>query len=100
MFLLNQTLTSGVNAISAQAVLADSARHGEGLAAARKSVSREFNIAPATIQGGRQQCAEPETHLSADPKSLLASYLVVVHDPRRLLLLSRIDGDAPHASKF
>ncbi|MGE0129223.1 MAG: cation diffusion facilitator family transporter [Blastocatellales bacterium] len=56
------SLTSGVNALSAHAVLADGATHDEVLAAVRECVTREFNIAHATIQIERQGCAEHETH--------------------------------------
>ncbi|MFN0120412.1 MAG: cation diffusion facilitator family transporter, partial [Blastocatellia bacterium] len=57
------SLTSGVNALSAHAVLADGATHDDVLAALRECVTHEFNIAHATIQVERQGCAEHETHL-------------------------------------
>ena len=57
------SLTSGVNALSVHAVLADGAKHDEVLAAVRKCVTHEFKVAHATIQVERQGCAEHETHL-------------------------------------
>ncbi len=57
------SLTSGVNALSVHAVLADGAKHDEVLAAVRECVTHDFKIAHATIQVERQGCAEHETHL-------------------------------------
>lgn len=57
------SLTSGVNAMSVHAVLADHALHDEVLAAVRKKVTSEFKIAHATVQVECQGCAAYETHL-------------------------------------
>jgi cobalt-zinc-cadmium efflux system protein len=56
-------LTSGVNAMSVHAVLADHGLHDEVLAAVQKKVSSEFKIAHATVQVECQGCAAYETHL-------------------------------------
>lgn len=56
------SLTSGVNAMSAHAVLVDGATHDEVLSAVQDCVTREFKIAHATIQVERQECAGQDTH--------------------------------------
>lgn len=56
-------LTSGVNAMSVHAVLADHALHDEVLAAVQKRVTRDFKIAHATVQVECEGCAAFETHL-------------------------------------
>jgi len=57
------SLTSGVNAMSVHAVLADHALHDEVLAAVQKRVTHDFKIAHATVQVECQGCAAYETHL-------------------------------------
>ena len=57
------SLTSGVNAMSVHAVLADHSLHDEVLAAVQKKVTSEFKIAHATVQVECQGCAAFETHL-------------------------------------
>ena len=57
------SLTSGVNAMSAHAVLAGDASHDEALAAIRRRITSGFKIAHVTIQVERKECAEGETHL-------------------------------------
>jgi cobalt-zinc-cadmium efflux system protein len=57
------SLTSGVNAMSVHAVLADHGLHDEVLAAVQKKVTSEFKIAHATVQVECQGCAAYETHL-------------------------------------
>ncbi|MGH9838035.1 MAG: cation diffusion facilitator family transporter [Blastocatellia bacterium] len=57
------TLTSGVNAMSAHAVLASGASHDEVLAAVRERVTSGFKIAHVTVQVEQRGCAEGETHL-------------------------------------
>lgn len=57
------SLTSGVNAMSAHAVLADGQNYHRVLAAVRECVLHNFKIAHATIQIEQQGCAEHETHL-------------------------------------
>ncbi len=57
------SLTSGVNALSVHAVLADGATHDEVLAAVRECVTHDFKIAHATVQVESKGCAENETHL-------------------------------------
>jgi cobalt-zinc-cadmium efflux system protein len=57
------SLTSGVNAMSAHAVLADHALHDEVLVAVRKRVTSDFKIAHATVQVECQGCLLDETHL-------------------------------------
>jgi cobalt-zinc-cadmium efflux system protein len=57
------SLTSGVNAMSVHAVLADHALHDEVLAAVQKRVTLDFKIAHATVQVECQGCAAYETHL-------------------------------------
>ena len=57
------SLTSGVNAMSVHAVLADHALHDEVLAGVQKRVTTDFEIAHATVQVECQGCADFETHL-------------------------------------
>lgn len=57
------SLTSGVNAMSVHAVLADHALHDEVLAAVQKRVTLDFKIAHATVQVECKGCAAYETHL-------------------------------------
>jgi len=57
------SLTSGVNAMSAHAVLADGARHDIVLTAVRKRVTSNFKIAHVTVQVEAEGCAEGEAHL-------------------------------------
>ncbi|HYJ89363.1 MAG TPA: cation diffusion facilitator family transporter [Pyrinomonadaceae bacterium] len=57
------SLTSGVNAMSVHAVLADHALHDEVLAAVQKRVTHDFKIAHATVQVECKGCAAYETHL-------------------------------------
>jgi cobalt-zinc-cadmium efflux system protein len=57
------SLTSGVNAMSVHAVLADHALHDEVLAAVQERVNHDFKIAHATVQVECQGCAAYETHL-------------------------------------
>ena len=57
------SLTSGVNAMSAHAVLADGASHDEVLAAVQRRVTTDFKIAHATVQVERKGCAAHEGHL-------------------------------------
>ncbi|HWN09064.1 MAG TPA: cation diffusion facilitator family transporter [Pyrinomonadaceae bacterium] len=57
------SLTSGVNAMSVHAVLADHALHDEVLVAVQQKVTSEFKIAHATVQVECQGCAAYETHL-------------------------------------
>lgn len=57
------SLTSGVNAMSVHAVLADHALHDEVLAAVQKRVTHDFKIAHATVQVECKGCAAFETHL-------------------------------------
>lgn len=57
------SLTSGVNAMSAHAVLADGENYHRVLAAVRECVLHNFKIAHATIQVEQQGCAQHETHL-------------------------------------
>jgi len=57
------SLTSGVNAMSVHAVLADHALHDEVLAAVRRQVTGDFKISHATVQVECQGCAAYETHL-------------------------------------
>ncbi len=57
------SLTSGVNAMSVHAVLADHGLHDEVLAGVQKKVTSEFKIAHATVQVECQGCAAYETHL-------------------------------------
>lgn len=57
------TLTSGVNAMSAHAVLEDGASHDGVLDAVQRCVTSSFKIAHATVQLERKGCAARETHL-------------------------------------
>ncbi len=57
------TLTSGVNAMSAHAVLDNGASHQEVLAAVRACVSRDFAIQHVTVQVESRNCDPGETHL-------------------------------------
>lgn len=57
------SLTSGVNAMSAHAVLAEGASHDEVLAAVQQRVTTDFKIAHATVQVERKECAAHEVHL-------------------------------------
>lgn len=57
------SLTSGVNAMSVHAVLADHAMHDEVLAAVQKRVNQDYKIAHATVQVECKGCAAYETHL-------------------------------------
>jgi cobalt-zinc-cadmium efflux system protein len=57
------SLTSGVNAMSVHAVLADHALHDEVLAGVQGRVTKDFKIAHATIQVECEGCAAYETHL-------------------------------------
>jgi cobalt-zinc-cadmium efflux system protein len=57
------SLTSGVNAMSVHAVLADHGLHDEVLAAVQKKVTSEFKIAHATVQVECEGCSLYETHL-------------------------------------
>lgn len=56
-------LTSGVNAMSVHAVLADHALHDQVLAAVQQRVTLDFKIAHATVQVECNGCAAYETHL-------------------------------------
>ena len=56
------TLTSGVNAMSAHAVLVDDDRHDEVLKAVRDLASSKFKISHITVQLENQACAANETH--------------------------------------
>ena len=57
------TLTSGVNAMSAHAVLVGGANHDEVLRAVQQYVTHNFKIAHATVQVESKGCEEHETHL-------------------------------------
>lgn len=57
------SLTSGVNAMSVHAVLAQGESHDDVLAAVQKRVTSDFKITHATVQVEREQCAAFETHL-------------------------------------
>ncbi len=57
------SLTSGMNAMSVHAVLADNGRHDEVLAAVQQRITSEFKIAHATVQVESKGCAAFETHL-------------------------------------
>ncbi len=56
------TLTSGVNAMSMHAVVADGAKHDDVLNAVRENITRNFKIAHITVQVESRRCAEGETH--------------------------------------
>lgn len=57
------SLTSGVNALSVHAVLADTSQHDEILERLQAVCKKDFHIAHTTIQTERIGCAEHETHL-------------------------------------
>ena len=57
------TLTSGVNAMSAHAVLDEGASHQDVLAAVRSCVSRDFEIHHVTVQVESLNCDPADTHL-------------------------------------
>lgn len=57
------TLTSGVNAMSAHAVLDEGASHQDVLAAVRSCVRRDFEIHHVTVQVESLNCDPAETHL-------------------------------------
>jgi len=57
------SLTSGVNAMSVHAVLADGANHDAVLAAVRESAAHDFHISHVTVQVESTSCAATETHL-------------------------------------
>ena len=57
------TLTSGVNALSAHVVVADSARHGEVLSAVHDVITQQFPIVHVTIQIEKVGWRECEAHL-------------------------------------
>ncbi len=57
------SLTSGVNAMSAHAVVTDHALHDEVLLALQKKATSEFKIAHATVQVECQGYSADETHL-------------------------------------
>jgi cobalt-zinc-cadmium efflux system protein len=56
-------LTSGVNAMSVHAVLADASSHDDVLQAVQKRVTSDFKISHATVQVESKGCADSETHL-------------------------------------
>lgn len=56
------SLTSGVNAMSAHAVLADGAMHDDVLARVRQHVTANFKINHVTVQVESQRCAEEGLH--------------------------------------
>ena len=53
------TLTSGVHALSAHAILQEGAAHGEVLAALRHRVTHGFPISHVTVQLEERCCGEP-----------------------------------------
>jgi cobalt-zinc-cadmium efflux system protein len=57
------TLTSGVDALSVHAVLADGTSHDDVLVAVQQCVTSRFKIAHATVQVEKKGCARSETHL-------------------------------------
>jgi len=57
------SLTSGVNAMSVHAVLADGAEHDDVLAQVHENCTEEFKISHITVQTERGDFAEHETHL-------------------------------------
>lgn len=57
------SLTSGVNAMSVHAVLADGAEHDDVLARVHDFVPKNFKISHVTVQTERGDFAEHETHL-------------------------------------
>ena len=56
------SLTSGVNAMSAHAVLADGATHDDVLARIQQHVASNFKISHVTMQIESQRCAEEGLH--------------------------------------
>ncbi len=56
-------LTSGVNAMSVHAVLADASSHDDVLQAVQQRVTSDFKITHATVQVESKSCADSETHL-------------------------------------
>ena len=56
------TLTSGVNAMSAHAVLTDDKGHDQVLKAVREIASSQFKISHITVQLENEACAADETH--------------------------------------
>lgn len=56
------TLTSGINAMSAHAVLGDGVRYDDVLTAIRQRVTSDFKISHVTVQVEARECAERETH--------------------------------------
>jgi len=57
------SLTSGVNAMSVHAVLADGAEHDDVLARVHEHCTEEFKISHITVQTERGDFSEHETHL-------------------------------------
>jgi len=57
------SLTSGVNAMSVHAVLAETAEHDDVLARVHEHCTEEFKITHVTVQTERGDFAEHETHL-------------------------------------
>jgi cobalt-zinc-cadmium efflux system protein len=57
------SLTSGVNAMSVHAVLADDFEHDDVLAKVHEFCTEEFKISHVTVQTERRHFAEHETHL-------------------------------------
>lgn len=57
------SLTSGMNAMSVHAVLADEAEHDEVLARVHERCTKSFKISHVTVQTERGDFAEHETHL-------------------------------------
>lgn len=57
------SLTSGVNAMSVHAVLAEGAKHDDVLAAVQRHVTTSFKISHVTVQVESEGCAQWETHL-------------------------------------
>jgi cobalt-zinc-cadmium efflux system protein len=57
------SLTSGVNAMSVHAVLADDSEHDEVLERVHKHCTKEFKISHVTVQTERGDFATHETHL-------------------------------------
>lgn len=57
------SLTSGINAMSVHAVLADGVEHDEVLARVHEHCVKEFKIEHVTVQTERGNFAEHETHL-------------------------------------
>ena len=57
------TITSGMNAMSVHAVLADGASHDDVLERVRRRMTSDFKIAHVTVQVESRGCAQKETHL-------------------------------------